>query len=69
MSAVNMLGESLFAFPLFRNYGRIVAEKKPVFESPIPAKDLGLFSQLAEQNGLPNPIAQTLRQLSAPVAR
>lgn len=69
MSAVSMLGDSLFAFPLFRNYGRMVAEGKPALDSPIPAKDLGLFSQLAGEHSLPNPITQLLLRLSSPHAR
>jgi 3-hydroxyisobutyrate dehydrogenase-like beta-hydroxyacid dehydrogenase len=69
MAGVNMLGESLFAIPIFRNYGRTVAEKKPVLASPIPAKDLGLFHQLADKRGLPNPITQTLMQLNPSIAK
>jgi 3-hydroxyisobutyrate dehydrogenase-like beta-hydroxyacid dehydrogenase len=68
MAAVNMLGESLFAIPIFRNYGRAVAEKKPVLVSPIPGKDLGLFSQLADEYGKPNPITRTLLQLQRLIA-
>lgn len=66
LSAVDILGNSLFAFPLFRNYGKAVAEKKPALASPIPAKDLGLFDELAREHGLPNPIAQTLLNLTRP---
>jgi 3-hydroxyisobutyrate dehydrogenase-like beta-hydroxyacid dehydrogenase len=69
MAAVNMLGESLFAIPIFRSYGRAVAEKRPVLASPIPSKDLGLFHQLAEEHGNADPILQTLLQLTRSSAK
>ena len=64
MAAVDMLSESLFTMPIFRNYGRAVAEKKLPLASPIPAKDLGLFYELAAEHGQPNPITQILLQLT-----
>ena len=67
--AVSMLGDSMFPFPLFRSYGQAVAEKKPMPVSHIPAKDLSLFRKLAEEQGLPSPITQTLLQLFLPSTR
>lgn len=65
MAAVKMLTETLFPSPIYRNYGNAIAEKKKVVNtSPIPAKDLGLFSQLAEEHALPRPITQALLQLT-----
>jgi 3-hydroxyisobutyrate dehydrogenase-like beta-hydroxyacid dehydrogenase len=64
VAAVDMLTATLFPAPIYRTYGRMLAEKKASLgESPIPAKDLGLFSQLAKENELPNPIARTLLEL------
>jgi len=63
VAAVDMLTETLFPAPIYRTYGRMLAEKKVTFApSLIPAKDLGLFNQLAEEHHLPNPIARTLLQ-------
>ncbi len=61
MAAVKMLTETLFPSPIYRSYGTAIAEKKEVLNtSPIPAKDLELFRQLAEEFALPHPITQTL---------
>lgn len=61
MVAVKMLTETLFPSPIYRNYGKAIAEKKHVLNtSPIPAKDLALFSRLAEEHALPHPITQAL---------
>ena len=65
LAAVNMLTETLFPAPIYRNYGRAIAEKRNVLgTSPIPAKDLGLFHRLAQEHDRPNPITQTLLQLT-----
>ncbi len=64
-AAVKMLTETLFPSPIYRSYGAAIAEKKHVINaSPIPAKDLGLFRQLAEEYALPHPITQTLLRLT-----
>lgn len=64
-AAVKMLTETLFPSPIYRSYGAAIAEKKHVINaSPIPAKDLGLFHQLAEEYALPDPITQTLLRLT-----
>jgi 3-hydroxyisobutyrate dehydrogenase-like beta-hydroxyacid dehydrogenase len=65
MAAVNLLTETLFPAPIYRNYGKAFAEKRnPLTTSQIPAKDLGLFNRLAEEHGLSNPITQALLQLT-----
>ena len=62
-AAVDMLADSLFPVPIFRNYGKALAEKKSVLTaSKIPAKDLNLFNRLAEDDARSNPITQTLLQ-------
>lgn len=46
------------------------AEKKHILNtSPIPAKDLGLFRQLAEEYALPRPITQMLLHLTNPTSQ
>jgi 3-hydroxyisobutyrate dehydrogenase-like beta-hydroxyacid dehydrogenase len=66
MAAINVLTETLFPSPIYRNYGKAIAEKKDVNIGKIPAKDLGLFSELASEHGWPNPITQLLLQLMPP---
>jgi len=67
-AAVNMLAESLFPAPIFRNYGKALVEKKSILAaSKIPAKDLSLFHRLAEGHARSNPITQTLLQLTLAV--
>ena len=69
-AAVNMLTETLFPSPIYRSYGAAIAEKKHVINaSPIPAKDLGLFRQLAEEYALPHSITQTLLRLTSANSR
>ena len=64
-AAVKMLTETLFPSPIYRSYGAAIAEKKHVTNaSPIPAKDLGLFRQLAEEHACPHSITQTLLRLT-----
>lgn len=70
MAAVNMLTETPFPSPIYRNYGKAIAEKKDVINtSPIPAKDLGLFSRLAEEDAVPHPIMQALLQLTSSTSK
>lgn len=66
MAAMKMLTETLFPSPIYRSYSSAIAEKKDVLNtSPIPAKDLGLFRQLAEEFALPHSITQTLLHLTS----
>ncbi len=47
-AVVDMLTETLFPSPIYRNYGRMIAEgRSTIGQSPIPAKDLGLFKDAA----------------------
>ncbi len=65
IAAVKMLTETLFPSPIYRSYGSAITEKKHVINtSPIPAKDLELFRQLAEEFALPHPITLTLLHLT-----
>ena len=65
VAAVKMLTETMFPSPIYRNYGKAIAEKKDVFNtSPIPAKDLQLLLHIAEEYALPHPITQMLLQLT-----
>ena len=64
-AAVRILTETLFPSVIYRSYGQAIAEKKQALNtSPIPAKDLGLFRQLAGEYAVPHPITQTLLQLT-----
>ena len=66
MAAVDLLTEKLFPSPIYRSYGKALAENKDALgKSPIAAKDLGLFRQLAEEQSVSNPITQTLLRLTA----
>ncbi|WP_446743320.1 NAD(P)-dependent oxidoreductase [Silvibacterium acidisoli] len=65
-AAMEFLTQTLFPAPIYRNYGRMLAEKKgSLRSSPIPAKDLGLFNERAQEHDLPNPITRMLLQLSS----
>ena len=67
--AINMLSESVFPMPIFRNYGTVLAAGKNAFAaSQIPAKDLSLFSRLANSHTQANPIGQLLLQLTLSAA-
>ena len=67
--AVKMLTETLFPSPIYRNYGKAIAEGKNLLSaSQIPAKDLGLFSRLAQEHALPHPITQMLLQVTNPTS-
>ena len=47
-AVVDMLTETLFPSPIYRTYGRMIAEgRSTIGQSPIPAKDLGLFKDAA----------------------
>ena len=69
MVAVDMLSESVFTMPIFRNYGTVLAAEKNAFEaSQIPGKDLELFNRLANKHTQANPIGRLLLQLTLTVA-
>lgn len=63
-AVVDMLTATLFPAPIYRNYGRSVAEGiAGLNRSAIPGKDLGLFQRSAEAVGSPARIADLLLSL------
>jgi 3-hydroxyisobutyrate dehydrogenase-like beta-hydroxyacid dehydrogenase len=62
-AVVDMLTTTLFAAPIYQSYGKRIVDKVPAMQSPIPQKDLGLFTHLAGQVGSPAPIATRLHEL------
>ena len=67
--AVDVLSDSVFSIPIFRNYGTVLAAGKNAFEgSGIPGKDLGLFTRLADEHTQVNPIGRLLLQLTLSTA-
>jgi 3-hydroxyisobutyrate dehydrogenase-like beta-hydroxyacid dehydrogenase len=63
-AVVEMLTTTLFPAPIYQSYGRMIAGKAvPAVQSPIGAKDLGLFIRTAEQVGAPSPVASLLAEL------
>ena len=63
-AAVDMLTRTLFTAPIYRNYGRMIADKIPSFgQTDIPVKDLGLLGDVARRVDSPTPIAGLLLDL------
>jgi 3-hydroxyisobutyrate dehydrogenase-like beta-hydroxyacid dehydrogenase len=63
-AVVNMLTSTLFPAPIYKSYGKMIAEKTaPVMQSGIPVKDLGLFMHIADGVGAPAPISMRLREM------
>ena len=65
-AVLEMLTEAptLFPAPVYRNYGRRIAENTaPFSQSAIPLKDVGLFKKTAQQVESPTPIASLLDDL------
>jgi 3-hydroxyisobutyrate dehydrogenase-like beta-hydroxyacid dehydrogenase len=68
-AVIEMLTTTLFAAPIYQSYGKMLAEQldggtTPMAQSPIPQKDIGLFRGLADDVGVPAPIASVLHQLT-----
>lgn len=64
MAVVEMLTTTLFPAPIYQSYGRMIAQKTvPATQSPIGAKDLGLFISTAARVGAPSPVASLLSAL------
>ncbi len=60
----DMLTQTLFSAPIYRNYGQMIVQKKTLFgQSDIPRKDLGSFQAVAQQARRETPVAQTLAKL------
>ena len=69
MVAINMLSESVFTMPIFRNYGTVLAAGESAFgASQIPGKDLDLSNRLANKHTQANPIGRLLLQLTLSAA-
>jgi 3-hydroxyisobutyrate dehydrogenase-like beta-hydroxyacid dehydrogenase len=65
-AVIDMLTEAptLFPAPIYRNYGKRIAEgTAPFIQSAIPLKDVGLFQKTAQQVESPTPIAHLLDTL------
>ncbi len=69
----NLFGETLFACPIYQNYGKSIAERKfqPAgFAMPLGLKDMSLVLGSAAESKAPMPVASLLRdRLLAGLAR
>lgn len=60
----NLFGQTLFACPIYQNYGRMIAQEQyePAgFKLSLGLKDVNLALQAAEERQMPLPIASLLR--------
>ena len=63
-AVVDMLTQTLFNTPIYKNYGKRIAERNaPFSQSAIPLKDVGLFKKTAQQVESPTPVASLLNDL------
>ncbi|GCE09699.1 NAD(P)-dependent oxidoreductase [Dictyobacter aurantiacus] len=63
-AVIDMLTSSLFNAPIYKSYGKRIAEQGEAFgQNPIPLKDIGLFKKTAQRIEEPTPIANTLHDL------
>ena len=63
-AVVDMLTSTLLSAPIYKSYGKRIAEKNaPFSQNAIPLKDVGFFQNTAQQVELPTPIASLLLQL------
>lgn len=59
-----MLTQTLFPAPIYRSYGKRIAENNVAFtQNAIPLKDIGLFQKTARQVESPTSIADLLHEL------
>jgi len=59
-----MIAETIFACPIYKNYGRLILDgdyRRPLFQLALGLKDLGLVSQVAFDSRTPMPLASLLR--------
>ncbi len=59
-----MLSETLFACPIYKGYGKRIAEQSyepPAFTLPMGLKDVGLMLETAGDSRVPTPLASLLR--------
>jgi 3-hydroxyisobutyrate dehydrogenase-like beta-hydroxyacid dehydrogenase len=58
---IDMLTQSLFPAPIYKAYGKMIAENTlPFGQSQIPLKDIRLFREAAEGRHVPTPLAHLL---------
>ena len=62
-AVIDMLTQTLFSAPIYKNYGKRIAEAFAPFQSAIPLKDVGLIQKTAQQVESPTPIASLLHEL------
>lgn len=63
-AVVDMLTTTLFPAPIYRSYGKAIAEgTAPAMKSSIPTKDMGLFARAAEHVDSPMPISTAIREM------
>jgi len=63
-AVVDMLTSTLLSAPIYKSYGKRIAEKNaPFSQNAIPLKDVGFFQNTAQQVELPTPIAGLLLEL------
>ena len=63
-AVVEMLTSTLFSAPIYKSYGKRIAEGPMLFgTNPIPLKDVGLFRKTASETDLPTPVAELLEGL------
>jgi 3-hydroxyisobutyrate dehydrogenase-like beta-hydroxyacid dehydrogenase len=64
-AVIDMLTQTLFPAPIYRSYGRRIAEQgELVFHQvAIPRKDVGLFREAARQTDLRTPVADMVQTL------
>jgi 3-hydroxyisobutyrate dehydrogenase-like beta-hydroxyacid dehydrogenase/ribosomal protein S18 acetylase RimI-like enzyme len=64
-AAVEMLTTTLLPGPVYESYGKMAAAGTPAaLRGGIPQKDIGLWKRMAEQVGVPAPIASQLYELA-----
>lgn len=59
----SFFGQTIFACPIYQNYGRILAERAyepPGFALPLGMKDIRLVRDVAEESRVPMPLADLL---------
>src|SRR6266700_7167621 len=63
-AVVDMLTQTLFPAPIYKSYGKRIAENNaPFSQNAIPLKDVGLFKKTAQRVESPTPVASLLHDL------
>jgi 3-hydroxyisobutyrate dehydrogenase-like beta-hydroxyacid dehydrogenase len=64
-TVLDLFGRTLFACPIYQNYGKIIAERRftpPGFELSLGLKDMRLVGEAADAAGVALPAARLLRE-------